>query len=61
METYEQKVERVAIAFWVALEPSRGEGGRARWLMQLNGYKERYRRAARAALEEEAREIEEDV
>jgi hypothetical protein len=58
VETYEQKVERVAVACWmVGLV---GELRTAdRWPKVNSGMQEKYRRVARAALEEEARDIEE--
>lgn len=58
METYEQKVERVARALWASLAPSRAEDD---WGSQSEYYRNRYRAAAKAALEEEARDIEADL
>ncbi len=58
METYEQKVERVAIALWVAISPHvRNPSG---WKKLPSPWRYNYIRAAKAALVEEAREIEDE-
>lgn len=54
METYEQKVERVAIAIWLGLASSRSP---EHWPDEAVWNRQRYLNAARAALEEEARDI----
>jgi hypothetical protein len=57
-EIYEQKVLRVAIVMWVAIEPQTRTP--EAWHEMSRSYRERYINAAKAALEEEAREIEEE-
>lgn len=54
METYDEKIERVAMVLWIALIPGRT---RAAWHGTATMVRERYRKATKAMLEEEARDI----